>query len=111
VVSDKMKIFQLLDAPPSGILIENIHFILFGKQIILDCLYGGVEIPRNFKIQFEDCSKIDWFIHGELDERDTCLDVLDIWLPNDQLEEPIIVATTEVEITIWCKSISIQKEW
>lgn len=111
MAGDNLKIFQLLDVPPHGILIKSIQLILFGKEIILDCLYNPDQ-PKDFKIRLENCSKLSWELYGELDERDTFLDPIDILFPDDPQQEPVTIFTAEgLEMIVWCKEVSVQKEW
>ncbi|MCQ3929444.1 MAG: hypothetical protein DPW16_03215 [Chloroflexi bacterium] len=108
-MTDRLEIFRLMGVPPRGILIETIHLVLFGKTLVLDCLYDP-EAPKRFKIRFEDCTKINWELYNELDERDKALDVVDIVFKQDQNSQWAEIVS-EVVIDVWHKSVHIEKDW
>ncbi|KAB2866424.1 MAG: hypothetical protein F9K46_02340 [Anaerolineae bacterium] len=62
------------------------------------------------KIRFEDCTKINWELYDELDERDKALDVVDIVFKQDQSSEWAEIVS-EVVIDVWYKSVYIEKDW
>lgn len=109
MATDRLEIFRMMGVPPRGILIEAVHVVLFGKTLVLDCLYDPEE-PRHFKIRFEDCTKINWELYDDLDERDKALDVVDIVFVQEQNSHWAEIVS-EVVIDVWYKSVYIEKDW
>ncbi|HML24548.1 MAG TPA: hypothetical protein PKD09_23045 [Aggregatilinea sp.] len=97
---DRLQIYRLMGVPPAGIFITGVQILLWGRKVVLTCLYDP-EAPRRFRVTFEACAGIRWdAFEDEIDERDVEADVIGFLVGENDHGRPAIITTDLFELSV-----------
>lgn len=99
--SSRYEIYKILGVKPAGISLVGVEVGKWGENIEFCCLYDASERKR-FTLKFKECTSIVWDNHGNMSEIDEMeeADAIAIHLGKEDRQEPAIVATEYLEISI-----------
>ena len=109
-MTGRTQIYELLGVPAKGLLLTDARVQLWGKELLLDCLYAPWESSESFHVLFNDCKEIHWEIYGD-GSTDTTADVISIIVGADEYSKPVVIDTDIFEVTVLYRKLTIVKDW
>ncbi len=109
-MTGRTQIYELMGVPAQGILLTDARVQLWGKELLLDCLYAPWESSKSFQVLFINCKEIHWEFYGN-GGIDTLADVIGILLGADEYRKPAVVNTTMFEVIVLYGKLTIIKDW
>lgn len=91
-------------------LITGARVSLWGNEFLLECMYDPIDrLP--YRLAFQDCHEIKWYVHSPKDVQDSEADLIDIQLGEDNYRKHAVIYTDIFELLILYGSLRVEKEW
>lgn len=109
----KKLIHQILGLNPGHYTVNSVEIETWGSQITFDCIYRYPPDEKLFRLIFEECRSLEWYIQRDGDEirklKNAQLLAHDLGEGNHQRTARI--ATTLVEVIISYGRLKIERDW
>jgi hypothetical protein len=110
MTTDHLECFELLGVEPGRMTVRDVQVSAWGSEVLISCAYEG-DGPRPFQLLFEECSSIQWDVHGNLDDPDTDAELMGLFLGEEAHREAAIIYAEPFEIAVLYGSFTLIKDW
>jgi hypothetical protein len=106
-MADQNEIYDMLGVEPGRTVILGVQVGTWGAELIVNCSYDD----QPFQLHFDECQSIQWDVHGEPTDQDREVDLIGLFLGEEDHQEAGIIYTDLFEIAVRYGTFTLVKDW